>query len=215
MGHIAFKCAYNDNRADDMPVVGYMGACTRPTAAYNVKKGSPWCSLPECPCSAYVLKGEPRPEEPCQDSRILLEWKAYAGFDHDGPWSWTPRKINNADVGDLTFLTTRYPGAGEAERFIFAVFRIAEVVSYDPDKSGWVKADDELKLALSPDELVFFWDHYKNRGNPSYIGWGSGRFRYLDGEQAKSAMAAVAALVKDPKRKGIALELARLAKAGK
>lgn len=202
--HTAFKCAYNDNRGDDRPVIGYMGACSKATAVYNVKRGSPWCSLPECPCSRFVLKGGERPEGPCYDSRLLVEWKAYAGFDHNGPYSWTPRRIVGAYEGGLAFLTTRYPGTSEAERFVFAAFVISEVVAFDPEKSGWVAADPELRLALSQEELVFFWDYYRNAGRPEYIGWGSGRFRYLDDGQAGGIMRAMASAIKDGERKALA-----------
>ncbi len=199
--HMAFKCAYNDNKGEGLPVIGYMGACSKATTVYNVKKGSPWCSLPECPCSAYVLKGEPRSDNPCQDSNMLVDWKAYAGFDHNGPYSWTPRRIVGASEGGLVFLTTRYPGTSEAERFIFAAFVIGKVISYDPDKSGWVEADPTLRIALTQDELVYFWDYYRNASKPEYIGWGSGRFRYLDDAQAGGAMRAIASIVKGEGRK--------------
>jgi len=211
---MAFKCAYNDNRGEGKPVIGYMGACSKATAVYNVKKGSPWCSLPECPCSAYVLKGEPRPDGPCQDSNLLVDWKAYAGFDHNGPYSWTPRRIVGASEGGLVFLTTRYPGTSEAERFIFAAFMIGKVVSYDPDKSGWVEADPLLRIALSQDELVYFWDYYRNTSKPEYIGWGSGRFRYLDDVQAGSAMRAIFSIVKGDERKSVAGRMVAATRAG-
>lgn len=202
--HMAFKCAYNDNRGDGLPVIGYMGACSKATAVYNVKKGSPWCSLPECPCSAFVLKKEPRPDNPCQDSSMLVEWRAYAGFDHNGPYSWTPRRILKAREGGLVFTTTRYPGTSEAERFIFAVFVIGKVVPYDPDKSGWVEADPLLRIALSQDEPVYFWDYYRNAVKPEHIGWGSGRFRYMDDTQASNAMRAIASTVRGEEKRTIA-----------
>ena len=41
-----------------------------------------------------------------------------------------------------------------------------------------------LKVALAPDELIYFWNHYRNRNRPDYLGWGSGRFRYLEAVQA-------------------------------
>lgn len=205
--HMAFKCAYNDNKGGDNPVIGYMGACSRAATVYNVKKGAPWCSLPECPCSSYILKGEPRPESPCYECRMLIEWKAYAGFDHDAPYSWTPRRITGAGEGGLCFLTTRYPGTGEAERFIFAAFLVAKVVQYDPDKSGWVQGDEKLRLALAPDELVYFWDYYRNANRPGYVGWGSGRYRYLADSQAEGAMRAICSAIKGAERKQLALEM--------
>ncbi len=207
-GHIAFKCAYNDNKGPiEAPVIGYMGPCSKPTTVYNVKKGAPWCSLPECPCNGYVYRGEDRGASPCYECRMLVEWKAYAGFDHDSPDSWTPRRIIGTRPGKIAFLTTRYPGTGESERFIFAAFRIGEVVQYDPDKSGWVKADDVLKVALAPDELIYFWNHYRNRNRPDYLGWGSGRFRYLDAVQAAGAMKAMVEAIKDDGRKAIAARI--------
>jgi len=63
--------------------------------------------------------------------------------------------------------------------------------------------------------LVALDNYYKGQpGGDYYIGWGSGRFRYLDGRQAKGAMEAIAALVKDERRKGIALALASLSQHG-
>lgn len=205
--HMAFKCAYNDNNGDNNPVVGYMGACSKAATVYNVRKEAPWCSLPECPCSAYVLKGQPRPENPCYECRMLIDWKAYAGFDHDGPYSWTPRRITGAEHGGIAFLTTRYPGTGEAERFIFAAFIISEVVPYDPDKSGWVQGHEKLRIALAPDESVYFWDFYRNAKRPEYIGWGSGRYRYLSEAQAQGAIRAIYSAIKDEKRKALVDEM--------
>lgn len=207
--HMAFKCAYNDNTGlAGHKVVGYMGPCSKPTTVYNVKKGAPWCSLPECPCNGYVYRGEERGVSPCYECRMLVEWKAYAGFDHDAADSWTPRRIIGTKPGRIAFLTTRYPGTGESERFIFAAFVIGEVMPYDPEKSGWVRAEDELRVALAPEELIYFWNHYRNRNKPDYLGWGSGRFRYLDAIQAASAMKAMAEAIKDEDRKIIASHIA-------
>lgn len=215
MSHIAFRCAYNDNNKELPAAYGYTGACSKGVTIYNVKRGAPWCSLPECPCSGYALKGDARPDYPCYESRMLLDWKAYAGFDHNGPDSWTARRILSARPGDIAFLTTRFPGAGEADRFIFAAFRIGNVEPFDPDKSGWVEATAEDRIALSVEEQVLFWDHYSNRKRPGYIGWGSGRFRYLEGPQAMGIMDSIRKTLKDRARKAIAAKLLELIETGR
>ena len=54
----------------------------------------------------------------------------------------------------------------------------------DDLSAGYVKADPEYTIELTPEEAkeLKFWDYYKNANNPDNTQWGTGLYRYLSND---------------------------------
>jgi hypothetical protein len=117
----------------------------------------------------------------CYESTLFLSkpWKFAAGIYHKGIKKGKPIPMNNANEGDIAILTTVPPGGTEEERFVFAIFRIGNIIKDEPDWGNTIYSDSSMDVIL-PDEIapnIRFWRYYQNKDNSLF--WGTGLFRYI------------------------------------
>ena len=189
-GNLAFKANFCDGGCSES-CIGFKGVCSPEQIRYNIEKEKrAWCSNEGSPCGRYY-RGEITYEEllaihkanfVCYESRMLTEWKAEAGDNLDENGVHKARRITNAKQNGLAVLTTVFPNT--TERVIFGVFITGVVDEGDALAAGYVKADPEYTIELTPEEAkeLKFWDYYKNAGNPDSIQWGTGLYRYLSND---------------------------------
>lgn len=188
MQGIAFKVTYNDGGATPGGLIGYQGVCSNAAILENVRtRKMTNCSREDGPCRKFVdgnFAG-PKPtllgREPwCYESTLLSRrpWRFGAGIYHHGPKEGQLIPMRQASIGDIVFLTTAKPGAPEADRFVFATFRIGEI-SDDAEWGTVVESDGTMDVRI-PDEIAplnRFWNYYRNADGSEV--WGTGLFRYL------------------------------------
>lgn len=189
-GNLAFKANFCDGGCSES-CVGFKGVCSPEQIKYNIEKERrAWCSNPASPCGRYY-RGEITYEEllathkesfVCYESRMLTEWKAQAGENLNDNGVQKARRITSAKQNGLAVLTTVFPDT--TERVIFGVFLTGVVDEGDDLSAGYVKADPEYTIELTPEEAkhLKFWDYYKNAGNPDSTQWGTGLYRYLSND---------------------------------
>ncbi|PKM52916.1 MAG: hypothetical protein CVV00_14970 [Firmicutes bacterium HGW-Firmicutes-5] len=188
--NIAFKLNYCDGGAPEQ--IGFNGICSDETIRYNIiKEKRVWCSSKECLCSQYLDGDIDRKaldnslmddNFDCYESQLLKNWKVMAGEDGDGK----TRKIKSARRNSLAVLTTRLPHTKEAERIIFGVFIIDDVLEGNDRESGYVsnQSTDRITLTLEEAKSMQFWNYHANSTGKVSAKWGSGLFRYMDDIQA-------------------------------
>jgi hypothetical protein len=189
--NIAFKLNYCDG-GQSPEQIGFTGICSDATIRYNIEKEKRvWCGSKECLCSQYLSGDIDRKDLDdslvednfvCYESQLLKSWKVLAGVDGDGK----TRKIKSARRNSLAVLTTRLPNTKEAERIIFGVFIIDDVLEGNDLESGYVstKSLDRITLTLEEAKNMQFWNYHTNATGKVSAKWGSGLFRYMDDTQA-------------------------------
>lgn len=204
----AFKCNYCDG-GQRTGHAGFCGVCSDSMIRYNIKvKKCRWCAYEDSPCRRYwdgkmsrtelesmMQRGKTSGKIVCYESRMLLDWKAYAGVNRSGECKGKPRRFQSLRHNGLAVLTTREPeDSGEAARFIFAAFLIDELYKGDDQRSDYVTADARWKIELAPEQShkIRFWDYHSNQSNPGKLLWGSGLYRYLSDEQAAQILRDIA-----------------------
>ena len=189
-GNLAFKANFCDGGCSES-CIGFKGVCSPEQIKYNIEEERrAWCSNEGSHCGRYY-RGKIAYDEliaihkesfVCYESRMLTEWRADAGEDLSSSGTGKARRITNAKQNGLAVLTTVMPGT--TERVIFGVFISGVVDDGDNLSAGYVKADPEYTIELTPDEAkqLKFWDYYKNAGNPASTQWGTGLYRYLSND---------------------------------
>ena len=192
MRGVAFKTTYNDGGAKG-GLVGYRGVCSEPTMYNNViKRKVTWCSDKKCECSRFLRGKRKKPptvkkgsEGPCYESTLLLNspWAMGVGVGSTGSKKDEPFRISNAEVGDIAILTTMPPGGTEqADRIIYGLFRIGEIVDGTDGDGDFVKSDGTMDVLL-PDDVArqaLYWN-YQDANKDGSRWWGAGLFRYMEG----------------------------------
>ncbi len=127
----------------------------------------------------------------CYESRMLLDYKIYAGRDDDGTvrgWS--------LDNDRLVILTTVKPNQIEEERVIFAIFLINH--SYDKDDeeaSATSYPDCRLSLTEEESESMKYWDYAPGEGDNNIIQWKEGLLRYQTDEMCATVLRDVVRII--------------------
>ena len=206
--NIAFKCNYCDGGKSEVQI-GYDGVCSDKTIQFNITgERRSWCGSADCVCFKYHSGEMSRKELDdlfagdgfiCYESRTLRDWKALAGTHLQGESKGKPRTIKNVRNNSLCVLTTRDPKHAEDLRYIFAVFLVDESYEGDGREEGYVVANSEFKIKLSPAEArsLRFWKYYKNENSWESIKWGSGLYRYIEDEQAVQILKDIADVKKN------------------
>lgn len=188
--NIAFKLNYCDGGSPEQ--IGFNGICSDAAIRYNIEKEKRvWCGSKECLCSQYLSGDIDRTvlddsfsdnNFVCYESQLLKSWKVMAGEDGDGK----TRKIKSARRNSLAVLTTRLPDSKEAERIIFGVFLIDDILEGNDQESGYVANKSTYRITLTLDEakMMPFWNYHANATGKVTAKWGSGLFRYMDDTQA-------------------------------
>ena len=186
--NIAFKITYCDGGETDINF-GFRKACSDSCRKENLKLGRSWCNDNRnlcCQLENYTISKEEftkrsSEEVLCYESKVLIDWKAYAGYDNakNPP---RPRKFNQLCSTGIALLTT-VPNNQE-DRLIFGLFKIAKYFEGSEDQEGYVEAHPKYRIEFTKEEAkqMRFWDFYSNK-NTSREAWGTGLFRYLSNEQ--------------------------------
>lgn len=200
-GNIAFKCTYNNGEKGIY--VGFGGTCSDEIIKWNIDNGRAWCQNETCECKRYYdngFKGK-RPDSPCYESLLFVEWEYGAGWDHYGVRGDMPRKIRNAEEGKVAVITTRFPGDREEDRKIVGLYKIGNITT-DDDTETMIWADENYRIRLPEEEAneLYFWDFYKNKKD-SKCTWGQGLFRYLSDVQIVQILKSVRETIKSEEEK--------------
>lgn len=186
--NVAFKCTYCDGGKTENRI-GFCGLCSDENIENNVRNKRDWCNTGPLCIRRYnreITRSEYEglagsEQDLCYESKMLRIWRAAAGTINHGPRAGTRIKLKNTEPNKLAVLTTRLPGSREEERIIFAVFIIG--LNYDGDEreEGFVTANKDYRIELTPDEAkrMLFWKYYKNKTTDMVI-WGTGLYRYLN-----------------------------------
>lgn len=193
--NIVFKCNYCDGGTNEQHI-GYMGPCSDKLIRYNIDEAHhSWCSDVDCPCRRY-LEGDIDVFEleqmflngdmVCYESKMLIDWTAFAGTILKGDKKDEPKKIRNTRLNSLAVLTTRKPHATEEDRFVFGVFLVDDADEGDSREAGFVKCTSEYRIELAPDEAtqIKFWNYHANDTKPERAVWGQGLYRYTNDIEA-------------------------------
>ena len=110
----------------------------------------------------------------CYESRILLDYKIYAGRDDDGTvrgWS--------LDKDRLVILTTVKPNRSEAERVIFGAFLVERSCDKD-DEEAFATSYPDCRIGLTQEEAdeMKYWDYAPGDRPNNTIQWKEGLLRY-------------------------------------
>jgi len=206
--NVAFKCTYCDGGKSESQI-GFEGVCSDKVINNNVAvEKKSWCSASDCFCMMFHNNKIDRKELDdkfsennlvCYESRMFIDWKAYAGMHIHGDNNGKSKTIKNVKSGSLCVLTTRDPRHSEDLRYIFAVFLIDEVFEGDERGDGYVRANPEFKLKLSPVEAraMRFWKYYKSEAGWDSLKWGSGLYRHITDEHAIQMLKDIADLKKN------------------
>ena len=211
--NLAFKCNFCDGgRSKDC--VGFRGVCSDQCIDYNIEEAKHvWCAS-DSPCKKYYDRIITRKELDstdemvCYESRILTDWKFFAGVVQYGYNSGRPMKFKQSRENSLAILTTRDPDTPDTRRYIFAVFLIDEYFDGDERDSGYVACNSKWRIELRPDEAhqILFWNYYWNQNAPQKAVFGSGLHRYLSDIKAAQILRDIIAVRKSPDEKAFATE---------
>ena len=216
--NVAFKCNYCDG-GKNADRIGYYGACSDQIIRMNINQEKrTWCIQDSCPCRQY-LKGEISRNEldsifetgeyMCYESQMLRDWKAFAGFKHNGPQKGEAITIKNVSHNALSILTTRLPGSKEQDRVVFAVFLVKDIFEGDYVDEGFVVASSKFRLQLSEDEAkkVRYWEYHSNENDAASPRWGTGLYRYMDDIECAQILRRIAEVKRNSKDEHLAREL--------
>lgn len=215
--NIVFKCNYCDGGNNESHI-GYMGPCSDSIIRYNIDVAQhTWCGDPDCPCRQY-LDGEIDVFQLeqlfldgyliCYESKMLIDWTAFAGTILKGDRKDEPKKIRNIHLNSLAVLTTREPHVPEKGRIVFGVFLVGDADEGDNRETGFVKCTSKYHIDLSPDEAskIKFWDYHANDTNPETPSWGQGLYRYTSDIEATQILQAIVDVKQAPSEKAFAKE---------
>ena len=128
-------------------------------------------------------------ELPLTDAAALAEqlahWQRPAGSFAGGNSKGKAIRMKQLKPGHLLVFTERADEEeSEDARRIRALAIVQKSDQRDDQDEPFVVVEAEQILCL-PDleEPLLFWQYYHNASNPQHIQWGTGRFRYLSGEQ--------------------------------
>lgn len=205
--NIAFKCNFCDG-GKSSEQIGYNGVCSDEIIHNNIMiEHRTWCNSEDCECLHYS-RGEISRKEldnicisggfVCYESQMLRNWRALAGIVQHGDKKGKPMKLNQVQLNSLCVLTTRDTKSSEKDRFIFAVFLVDDIHEGDGNEEGFVSAQSQFRIKLSPDEArsLKFWDYHSNKNRPDRPVWSSGLHRYFEDEQAAQILSEVMRLKK-------------------
>lgn len=207
---VVFKVQYNDGGAT-VGGIGYRGVCSDATIIHNVRTRKATNCAGGTPCSRFVelgAKPRDRPREPasrteawCAEALLLKQpWEFSAGLYHRGAKQGQPIPMRGGEAGDIAILTTRLPGTAEAERCVFAIFRVGE---HRESPAHWLVSDRSMDIQI-PDELltsVRYWDYAG--GHPD---WRTGLFRYLEPEAVERLVSEVTYMLGDRDDRNVILK---------
>ena len=193
---IAFKCAYCDGGATNN-CLGFKGLCSEKRRAINCSGTvpAPFCPVSRCNGDNKITVGGDL-EMVCYESRMLIDWKCYAGMDYE---TAIPRSISCARNNYVAFLVTKLPDFDEW--VVFGAFLITKSFEGNEKYEGFVEGErEDCRVELSPEEAkkVLYWDFYKNKDGSRQ--W-TGLFRYFDNNLTLKLLNHMLSVVNDSNKK--------------
>ena len=197
-GNVAFKFNYCDG-GQSQEQIGFNGACSDRMIRYNIEDAKHvWCSQHDCDCMQYYHHSISRSELDnrcrgdmyiCYESQLLRDWRAMAGYYHNGQRAGEPMRIKKAKLGGLCVLTSRTQEDTEAKRFVFGVFLADKFITEADGDSEYVVAVESLseyRLKFSENQArqLLFWKYHSNENDSVNPRWGSGLHRYISDAEA-------------------------------
>ena len=186
--NVAYKATYCDGNGD-----WFKGPCSASCREMNCSKngGGRFCSTNSA-CRKVIdgLADESEIKKAfdisflCYESKMLIDYKIYAGRDDDGTvrgWS--------LDNDRLVILTTVKPYQNEEDRVIFGAFLINH--SYDKDdEEASATSYPDCRIALSEEEAdqMKYWDYAPGEGANNLIQWKEGLLRYQTDEMCATVL---------------------------
>lgn len=208
MKSVAFKVTYNDGGAGS-GTFGYRDTCSNRNILENVTvRRASWCSSEDHPCRVFAesnFQGRRPKRGQCYESALFSNstLRFGGGFYH-GETKTGPIPLKGTTVGDIAFLTTLLPGCDQAERIIFACFRVG-TVDENGEMGHTVESDGSMDV-LFPDHVarqMSFWRYFENSDGSQL--WGAGLFRYIDQKQTNQAISDLLLLLGDHSSRDILL----------
>lgn len=177
-GNVAFKVTYVDNN--------WSNVCSPNVADYNFKNRT-WCNIQKdfeinCQSPYWKENGVSLEGSPCHDCIALKELCFYPGHNHGPKTSNEPRRMLNAKQGKIAVFTSNKPGAGEDQRFIFAIAEIAGFAEVEEGGQPYEMLLGKFDKALYFQDGTYplFWNYYQNPNAPNRKAWNTGLFRYMN-----------------------------------
>lgn len=215
--NIAVRCSFCDG-GQDADKIGYGGVCSDNVIKNNIKTDKRQiCKNENSFCRQYhdgVIDRKSLDEILenngfiCYESRMLKDWKAFAGYAQSGANKGKPIAMNKLDKNALCILTTCYPKTAEDMRCIFAVYLVDDLYSDADRKSGHISANSKYRLCFSDKEAqkLLFWNYYANNTKPDLAKWCMGEYRYFDNIIAAQILKDIAELKKGTNDEKLAFE---------
>jgi hypothetical protein len=175
----------------------------------NVTLGRVWCTQPQNKCQKFVacgFKGS-RPDAPCYESRLFMDWTFGTGVYHRGPREGEIDRPRRVKIGDLALLTTRLPGSDESSRLIIGIMRIQRLE--DHGDSFWLIGDPKNCLRAPENALLRYWRFRKGIQR-----WGTHLYRYLQDNEVTNYLSALLPVLNRPVDCSMAKRLLGFSKGG-
>lgn len=215
--NIAIRCSFcNGGQSADK--IGYGGVCSDDVIKNNIETDKrPICKNEDSFCRQYLDGAIDRKclDEIvrsdgfiCYESRMLIDWKAFAGYAQSGVNKGKPVAMNKLDKNALCILTTCYPKTLEDMRCIFAAYLVDDSYCDSERKSGHITANSKYRLSFSNNEAqkLLFWNYYANNTKPNLAKWCMGEYRYFDNITAAQILKDIAYVKKSTNDKKLAEE---------
>lgn len=189
--NIAIKCSFCDG-GQDADKIGYGGICSDDVIKNNIEtEKRPVCKNENSFCRQYhdgVIDRRSLDEILenngfiCYESRMLKDFKAFAGYSQSGANKSKPIAMNKLDKNSLCILTTCYPKTVEEMRCIFAAYLVDDSYSDADRKAGHISTNSKYRFSFSHEESqrLLFWNYYANNTKPDLAKWCMGEYRYFD-----------------------------------
>lgn len=189
--NIAIRCSFCDG-GQDADKIGYVAICSDDVIKNNIEtEKRPVCKNGNSFCRQYHDGNIDRRSLDeisknngfiCYESRMLIDWNAFAGYTQSGANKGKPIAMNKLDKNALCILTTCYPQTVEDMRCIFAAYLLDDSYSNTDRKSGRISTNSKYRLSFSNKEAqeLLFWNYYANNTKPNTAKWCMGEYRYFD-----------------------------------
>lgn len=185
--NVAYKATYCDGNGD-----WFRAPCSAKCRNANCSRGGGrFCStnsvckrVVDCLANEEDVKDAFDNVNLCYESRMLLDFKIYAGRDDDGT-------VRGWSLGNdrLVILTTVKPGYSEEDRVIFGAFLVKQSFDkYNEEASATSYPDCRIALTEEESEHMKYWDYAPGEGKNNLIQWKEGLLRYQTDEMCLTVL---------------------------
>ena len=185
-GNIAFKVTYVGSTL--------IGVCSDNLYEYN-RAHRVWCGHEDCKCRSRRFRNPQDLDEenyPCYDSIALKTLRFQSGYyhprksepTHSRNREYDPKRCLRAKKDKLALFTSRKPPEPESERFIFAIGQMTRILPGSDEECELFICDPKTAITFENRNYPKFWKYYRINSDKKI--WGSGLFRYITDQVARS-----------------------------